>query len=105
MTSVTYLLIGALEAHCYYLFRANAIIALSVITLFGFIVTFGIVVIKKIKMKVFKLLLVSITYLLIGVLELYGYFLFKTDVIGLFAFITLWGFIVTFMSELDSIKE
>ena len=56
-------------------------------------------------MKVFKLLLVSITYLLIGVLELYGYFLFKTDAIGLFAFITLWGFIVTFMSELDSIKE
>lgn len=47
MTSVTYLLIGALEAHCYYLFRANAIIALSVITLFGFIVTFGIVVIKE----------------------------------------------------------
>ena len=32
-------------------------------------------------MKVFKLLLVSITYLLIGVLELYGYFLFKTDII------------------------
>lgn len=30
-------------------------------------------------MKVFKLLLVSITYLLIGVLELYGYFLFKTE--------------------------
>lgn len=53
-------------------------------------------------MKVFKLLLVSITYLLIGVLEVYGYFLFKTDVIGLFAFITLLGFIVTFMSELDS---
>lgn len=56
-------------------------------------------------MKVFKLLLVSIIYLLIGVLELYGYFLFKTDVIGLFAFITLLGFIVTFMSELDSIEE
>ena len=56
-------------------------------------------------MKVFKLLLVSITYLLIGVLELYGYFLFKADVIGMFAFITLLGFIVTFMSELDSIEE
>lgn len=53
-------------------------------------------------MKVFKLLLVSITYLLIGVLELYGYFLFKTDIIGLFAFITLWGFVVTFMQELDN---
>ncbi len=53
-------------------------------------------------MKVFKLLLVSITYLLIGVLELYGYFLFKTDAIGMFAFITLLGFMATFMSELDS---
>lgn len=45
-TAITYLLIGALEAHCYYLFRADAIIALAVITLLGFIVTFGIVVIK-----------------------------------------------------------
>lgn len=53
-------------------------------------------------MKVFKLLLVSITYLLIGVLELYGYFLFKTDIIGLFAFLTICSFIVTFMLELDS---
>lgn len=40
-------LIGALEAHCYYLFRANAIIALAVITLLGFVITFGIVVIKE----------------------------------------------------------
>lgn len=47
MTSVTYLLIGVLEAHCYYLFRADAIIALAVITLLGFIVTFGIVTIKE----------------------------------------------------------
>lgn len=53
-------------------------------------------------MKVFKLLLVSITYLLIGVLEVYSYFLFKEDVIGIFAFLTICGFIVTFMSELDS---
>lgn len=53
-------------------------------------------------MKVFKLLLVSITYLLIGVLEVYSYFLFKEDIIGMFAFITLWGFVVTFMQELDS---
>lgn len=45
-TAITYLLIGALEAHCYYLFRADAIIALAVIALLGFIVTFGIVVIK-----------------------------------------------------------
>ena len=47
VTSITYLLIGVLEAHCYYLFRANAIIALAVITLLGFVVTFGIVVIKE----------------------------------------------------------
>ena len=53
-------------------------------------------------MKVFKLLLVSITYLLIGVLEVYSYFLFKADVIGMFTFLTICGFIVTFMSELDS---
>lgn len=53
-------------------------------------------------MKVFKLLLVSITYLLIGVLEVYSYFLFKADVIGIFAFLTICGFIVTFMSELYS---
>lgn len=50
----------------------------------------------------YKLLLVSITYLLIGVLELYGYFLFKADIIGMFAFLTICGFIVTFMSALDS---
>lgn len=53
-------------------------------------------------MKVFKLLLVSITYLLIGVLEVYSCFLFKADIIGMFAFLTICGFIVTFMSELDS---
>ena len=47
MTSITYLIIGGLEARCYYLFRADAIIALAVITLLGFIVTFGIVVIKE----------------------------------------------------------
>lgn len=47
MTSVTYLLICVLEAHCYYLFRADAIMALAVITLLGFVVTFGIVAIKK----------------------------------------------------------
>lgn len=47
MTSVTYLLIGVLEAYCYYLFKAYAIAALAFLTLFGFIVTFGIVVIKN----------------------------------------------------------
>lgn len=46
-TAITYLLIGVLEAHCYYLFMADAIIALAVITLLGFIVTFGIVTIKE----------------------------------------------------------
>lgn len=53
-------------------------------------------------MKQFRLLLISITYLLIGVLEMYSYFLFKENVIGIFAFLTICGFIVTFMSELDS---
>lgn len=46
VTSITYLLIGVLEAHCYYLFKAYAIAPLAFLTLFGFIVTFGIVVIK-----------------------------------------------------------
>lgn len=46
MISITYLLIGVLEAHCYYLFEAYAIAPLAFLTLFGFIVTFGIVVIK-----------------------------------------------------------
>lgn len=46
MVSITYLLIGVLEAHCYYLFEAYAIAPLAFLTLFGFIVTFGIVVIK-----------------------------------------------------------
>ena len=39
VTSITYLLIGVLEAHCYYLFKAYA--PLAFLTLFGFIVTFG----------------------------------------------------------------
>ena len=46
VTSITYLLIGVLEAYCYYLFKAYAIAPLAFLTLFGFIVTFGIVVIK-----------------------------------------------------------
>ncbi len=45
-TAITYLLIGVLEANCYNLFRAYAIAPLAFLTLFGFIVTFGIVVIK-----------------------------------------------------------
>lgn len=47
-------------------------------------------------MKIFRLIIVSITYLLIGVLEVYSYYLFKADGIGGLAFFTLAGFIVTF---------
>lgn len=50
-------------------------------------------------MKVFKLCITSITYLLIGVLEVYSYYLFKNDAIGIFSFFTLLGFIVTFGIE------
>ena len=32
---------------------------------------------------------------------MYSYFLFKADIIGMFAFLTICGFIVTFMSELE----
>lgn len=47
-------------------------------------------------MKVFKLCITSITYLLIGVLEVYSYYMFKSDAIGFFTFFTLLGFMVTF---------
>lgn len=47
-------------------------------------------------MKVFKLCIILIAYLLIGVLEVYSYYLFKNDAIGIFTFFTLLGFIVTF---------
>ena len=50
-------------------------------------------------MKVFKLYIIPVTYLLIGVLEVYSYYLFKNDAIGIFAFFTLLGFIVTFGIE------
>lgn len=50
-------------------------------------------------MKVVKLCIILIAYLLIGVLEVYSYYLFKNDVIGIFAFFTLLGFIVTFGIE------
>ena len=34
-------------------------------------------------MKVFRLLIISIIYLLIGVLEAYSYYMFKIDAIGI----------------------
>lgn len=51
-------------------------------------------------MKVFRLLIISITYLLFGVLEAYSYYMFKIDAIGIFVFFTLVGFIATFVLEL-----
>lgn len=50
-------------------------------------------------MKVFKLCIILIAYLLIGVLEVYSYYLFKNDAIVIFSFFTLLGFIVTFGIE------
>lgn len=47
-------------------------------------------------MKVFKLCITSIIYLLIGVLEVYSYYMFKSEAIGIFTFFTLLGFMVTF---------
>lgn len=52
--------------------------------------------------KKFRLLLISITYLLIGILEAYSYFMFKENGIGLFVLLTILGFIVTFKSELNN---
>lgn len=51
-------------------------------------------------MKVFKLCIILIAYLLIGVLEVYSYYLFKNDAIGIFTFFTFLGFIVTFGIEI-----
>ena len=53
-------------------------------------------------MKKFKLLLISITYLLIGILEAYSYFMFRENGIGLFVLLTILGFIVTLKSELNN---
>jgi hypothetical protein len=50
-------------------------------------------------MKVFKLCIICVAYLLIGILEVYSYYLFKNDAIGIFTFITLLSFIVTFGIE------
>jgi hypothetical protein len=51
-------------------------------------------------MKVLKLCIIPIAYLLIGVLEVYSYYLFKNDAIGIFTFFTLLSFIVTFGMEI-----
>lgn len=50
-------------------------------------------------MKVFKLCIILVAYLLIGVLEVYSYYLFKNDAIGIFTFFTLLSFILTFGIE------
>lgn len=51
-------------------------------------------------MKVLKLCIIPIVYLLIGVLEVYSYYLFKNAAIGIFTLFTLLGFIVTFGMEI-----
>ena len=51
-------------------------------------------------MKVFKLCIILVAYLLIGILEVYSYYLFKNDAIGLFTFFALLGFIITFGVEI-----
>lgn len=53
-------------------------------------------------MKVFKLCIILVAYLLIGILEVYSYYLFKNEAIGIFAFFTLLGFMVTFGTEVLS---
>ena len=50
-------------------------------------------------MNIAKLVITSVVYLLIGVLEAYSYYLFKNEAIGIFAFFTFLGFIVTFGIE------
>lgn len=47
-------------------------------------------------MNTAKLIITSVVYLLIGVLEAYSYYLFRCDAIGVLAFFTLCGFMVTF---------
>lgn len=52
-------------------------------------------------MNIAKLVIVSIVYLLIGILECYAYYLFKCEGIGILAFFTLFSFILTFGSIID----
>ena len=47
-------------------------------------------------MNIAKLIITSVVYLLIGVLEAYSYYLFRSGAIGVLAFFTLCGFMVTF---------
>lgn len=47
-------------------------------------------------MQTVKLIITSVVYLLVGILELYAYYLFKCESIGSLAFCTLFGFMVTF---------
>lgn len=47
-------------------------------------------------MRIFELCIILIAYLLIGVLEVYSYYLFRAETIGIFTFFTFLGFIVTF---------
>lgn len=51
---------------------------------------------KNSYMNTAKLIITSVVYLLIGVLEAYSYYLFRCDAIGVLAFFTLCGFMVTF---------
>lgn len=51
---------------------------------------------KKIIMNTVKLIITSVVYLLVGILELYAYYLCKNGAIGVLAFFTLGGFIITF---------
>lgn len=51
-------------------------------------------------MRIFRPILTAVVYLLIGVLEVYSYYLLKCEAIGIFAFFTLGAFIVTFYSVL-----
>lgn len=47
-------------------------------------------------MNIVKLVITSVVYLLVGILEVYAYYLCKNGAIGALAFFTLGGFIVTF---------
>lgn len=47
-------------------------------------------------MNTAKLVITSIVYLLIGILEVYAYYLFRNNAIGALAFFTLGSFIVTY---------
>lgn len=56
--------------------------------------------IKVNNMKIFKPTLTAVVYLLIGILEVYAFYLFRCEAIGVFAFFTLIGFIATYIISL-----